>query len=190
MHKGHLIQCNSKPSVFIIRFAERRIDQVLDAALLDYSALSSEFESVQFESDWSFLRPFGNKKKSSSNTVSASSTPLRNGGPSSPNQQIQPPSPSIQPATASPKAFSSLRQTFLARTSPSTTPLHSIFSDPPPIPSPRDVTSFVTALHTLLTLAEINPVMITQLWSQVMFWTSCEQYLRTSYISVTSLVSS
>ncbi len=49
--------------VFIIRFAERRIDALLDAALLDYSPLSSEFESIQFESEWSFLRTFGAGKK-------------------------------------------------------------------------------------------------------------------------------
>lgn len=162
--------------MFIIRFAERRIDQILDGALLDHSALSSEFESVQFESDWSFLRPFSKKKNSSSNTASAASTPLRNGTPASP-KEIRPPSPSIQQATvsaSSSKGFQSLRQTFSrARAPSSTTPLQNIFPDSPPPPSPRDVTSFLTALHTLFTLSEINPALITQLWSQVMFWTSC-----------------
>ncbi|KIM75400.1 hypothetical protein PILCRDRAFT_827312 [Piloderma croceum F 1598] len=158
--------------VFIIRFAERHIDQVLDAALLDYSALSSEFESVQFESDWSFLRPFSSKKKSGGNAALANSTPLRDGTPSSPTHQVRPPSP------ASKGFSSSLRQTFSrARTPSSTTALQAMFSDTPS-PSPRDVTSFITALHTLLTLADINPVLITQLWSQVMFWTSCEIFNR------------
>jgi hypothetical protein len=166
--------------VFIIRFTERRIDQVLDSALLDYSALSSEFESVQFESDWAFLRPFSSKKKSSNNAASANSTPLRYGTPSSPTQQTRPPSPSVQQGTLSPRGFSSsFRQTFSrARTSSSNPPLQSVFSDTPPTPSPRDITSFITALHTLLTLADINPVLITQLWSQVMFWTSCEIFNR------------
>jgi hypothetical protein len=37
-------------AVFIIRFAERRIDQLFDATLLDYVPLTSEFEAVQFQS--------------------------------------------------------------------------------------------------------------------------------------------
>lgn len=160
--------------MFIIRFAERRIDQMLDSALLDYSALSTEFDTVQFESDWSFLRPFSKKKVSSSNAASANSTPSRGATPASPNQHARPPSPSIQSSASTAKGFSSLRHTFSrARAHSSTTPLQAMFSDVPPPPSPRDVTSFLTALHTLLTLSEINPVLITQLWSQVMFWTSC-----------------
>src|ERR1700690_864232 len=112
-HAEHANRSNINSSVFIIRFAERHIDQVLDSALLDYSALSSEFESVQFESDWAFLRPFSSKKKSSNNAASANSTPLRYGTPSSPTQQTRPPSPSVQQGTLSPRGFSSsFRQTF------------------------------------------------------------------------------
>ncbi|KAF7965893.1 hypothetical protein HWV62_40993 [Athelia sp. TMB] len=166
--------------VFIIRFAERKIDQLLDSALLDYSALSTEFEAVQFESDWSFLRPFSKKKQPSiSNTNSLNSTPARGAMPNSSTQNSQPPSPAPSTSALPSKGFSSLRQTFSrARAQSSTVPLHAIFSDVPPPPSPRDVTSFLTALHTLLTLADINPVLITQLWSQVMFWTACEIFNR------------
>lgn len=32
----------------------------------------------------------------------------------------------------------------------------------------------MTALHTLLTLAGVNPALIVQFWSQVMYWTACE----------------
>ncbi|TFY55227.1 hypothetical protein EVJ58_g8382 [Rhodofomes roseus] len=48
----------------------------------------------------------------------------------------------------------------------------------PPPPSPKDITSFITALHTLLTLSGINPAIIIQLWSQVMYWTACETFNR------------
>lgn len=40
------------------------------------------------------------------------------------------------------------------------------------------MTSFLTALHTLLTLSDVNPVLMIQFWSQVMYWTSCEIFNR------------
>ncbi|KAJ3826182.1 DIL domain-containing protein [Lentinula raphanica] len=157
--------------VFIIRLAERKIDELLDSALLDYSSLGSEFESVQFESEqWSFLRPFTGKKKMGQPPASANST-VR--GPPSP-LPIRPPSPS--PSVSS---FSSIRQSFRTRASSgTTTPLQSLFSDNSQAPSPSHLTSYLTALHTLLTLSDINPALITQLWSQVMYWTSCEMFNR------------
>jgi hypothetical protein len=159
-------------SVFIIRFAERRIDQLLDPALLDYSPLSSEFDSVQFESEWSFLRPFSGKKKAGHiSSLSSSSTPLRLGTQSSPTTPNRPPSPSVSQTTLSSstsRGLSSLRQSFSrVHTLSTAAPLHSL-------PSPADLISFLTALHTLLTLSEVNPVLTTQLWSQVMYWTSCK----------------
>lgn len=157
--------------VFIIRFAERRIDTLFDAALLDFSPLASEFESVQFESDWSFLRPFTNKKR----VVSSSST-SRTRAPS------LPPSPGHSLVTShshgaitssTSNGFSSLRRTFGRNRGPAT-PLSSLFPESPPLPSPADLTSFLTALHTLLTLFDVNPAFIAQLWSQVLYWTSCK----------------
>ncbi|KAI0375274.1 hypothetical protein BV20DRAFT_960378 [Pilatotrama ljubarskyi] len=168
--------------VFIIRFAERRIDMLLDAALLDYSPLSSEFEAIQFESEWSFLRSFGASKKKVNGTASNANT-LRGAPPMSPTQSSRPPSPPAQPSTSPPnvRAFASIRQTF-ARTRPpsSSTPLQSLFSDAqqPPPTSPKDVISFMTALHTLLILSGINPALVTQFWSQVMYWTACEIFNR------------
>ena len=157
--------------VFVIRFAERRIDQLLDAAMLDYSPASSEFDSIQFEGEWSFLRSFGSKKKA--NGTSSSSTP-RGNPPMSPTQVSRPPSP--QPAISPQNArggFASLRQTFTRNRGGSTaTPLQSLFDPQQPTTSPKDIISFMTALHTLLTLSGINPAIIIQFWSQVMYWTS------------------
>ncbi|KAG6912037.1 hypothetical protein DXG01_000285 [Tephrocybe rancida] len=163
--------------VFIIRFAERRIDHIFDSAFLDFSPQGTDFESVQFESDWSFLRPFSGKKKAPPSSVSAK-TISRARTPSSPPSPGQPLSQSqsqgqIPPSSS--RGFSSLRQTFGR---PSSTPLSSLFPDSPPPPSPNDLTSFLTALHTLLNLSDINPAMTTQLWSQVMYWTSCEVFNR------------
>ncbi|KAF9244617.1 DIL domain-containing protein [Melanogaster broomeanus] len=165
--------------VFIIRFAERRIDQLLDAALLEYAPLSSELDGVQFESDWSFLRPFSAKKKVTTPITPSSSTPLRNGTPSSPPfLPARSRSPSLinlnTPAPVTPKALSSLRQTL----SRARTPVNAVFGEPSPSKGLRELISFLTALHTLLTLSDVNPAFITQFWSQVMYWTSSEIFNR------------
>lgn len=169
----HVLRCRL---VFIIRFAERRIDSLLDAALLDYSPLSSEFESIQFESEWSFLRSFGAGKKKANGAASSANT-VRGAPPMSPTQASRPPSPPPL-GTSPPNAgtFASFRQTLSrARAPSSATPLQSLFSDPlhPPPTSPKDMISFMTALHTLLILSGINPALVTQFWSQVMYWTAC-----------------
>ncbi|KAI0639675.1 DIL domain-containing protein [Trametes polyzona] len=169
--------------VFIIRFAERRIDALLDSALLDYSPLSSEFEAVQFESEWSFLRSFGAGKKKANGTASNANT-VRGAPPMSPTQTSRPPSPPCpQPSTSPPnvRTFASFRQTFSrARAPSSAAPLQSLFSDAsqPPPTTPKDIISFMTALHTLLILSGINPALVTQFWSQVMYWTACEIFNR------------
>ncbi|KAI0801000.1 hypothetical protein C8Q74DRAFT_1239789 [Fomes fomentarius] len=162
--------------VFVIRFAERRIDQLLDAALLDYSPLSSEFDSIQFEGEWSLFRSFASGKKKANGTAS---TPTSKGGvPMSPTQVSRPPSPTPQPSTSPPntRGFASFRQTFTrARGASSATPLQSLFAESQPPPSsPKDIISFMTALHSLLILAGVNPALIVQFWSQVMYWTACK----------------
>lgn len=177
---GLIEEIHNSVFVFIIRFAERKIDQLLDAALLDYSPLSTEFESIQFESEWSFLRSFGTGKKKPVTPTGPSRTPSSPPG----NGVSRPPSP--VPSSTSPanqRGFASLRQTFARSRAPSNTAsLQSLFADSttaaPPGHSPKDITSFITALHTLLSVSGINPALIIQLWSQVMYWTACETFNR------------
>ncbi|GLB36057.1 putative DIL [Lyophyllum shimeji] len=167
--------------VFIIRFAERRIDQLFDVAFLDFSPHGSDFDAVQFESDWAFLRPFSGKKKTPSSSASANNSLSRARAPSSPPSPKRPLSPSQSQGAITPSAsrgFSSLRQSFARGRGPSATPLSSLFPESPPPPSPADLTTFLTALHTFLNLADISPAMTTQLWSQVLYWTSCEMFNR------------
>ncbi|KAM5530611.1 hypothetical protein V8D89_015729 [Ganoderma adspersum] len=163
--------------VFVIRFAERRIDQLLDGAMLDYSPASSEFDSIQFEGEWSFLRSFGGKKKA--NGTSSSSTP-RGGAPMSPTQVSRPSSPQPPTSPQSTRAFASLRQTFSRNRGGSTAAqLQSLFdSQQSQSTSLKDVVSFITALHTLLTMSGVNPALIIQFWSQVMYWTASEIFNR------------
>jgi hypothetical protein len=158
-------------AVFIIRFAERRIDGLLDATLLDYSPVPAELEAIQFESEWSFLRPFSNKKKA---PPTAPLVTPRITSSSSANSSH----PSSPPPTATMSAssgFQSFRHSIsraASRQSGSTTPLQSLF--PEAGPSPADITTFLTALQVLFTISGINPALITQLWSQVFYWTASE----------------
>ncbi|KAG7099151.1 hypothetical protein E1B28_001022 [Marasmius oreades] len=175
--------------VFIIRLAERKIDSLLDAALLDYSQFVDD--SIQFESDWSFFRPF---KKKAPPTPSAQST-LRGSPlpptPSSPVPNRFPPQspglgPNYRPPSPSPsiQSFSSsIRQSLsTSRNRSGSVALQSLFNDPSAEPEKETdlskLTNFLTALQTLLVLMNINPALITQLWSQVMYWTACEIFNR------------
>lgn len=149
---------------------------MLDAALLDYSPLSSEFDSVQFESEWSILRTFQSTKKKPAPLPSTPTpgSPVIKGNVGTPNS-ADPSRPPTPPSNAQTK-FASLRQTFGRSRPPSGGLPSSVASDPPPPLSPQDVTSFLTALHTLLTQADINPALIVQLWSQVMYWAACKPF--------------
>ncbi|KAH6917480.1 DIL domain-containing protein [Coprinopsis sp. MPI-PUGE-AT-0042] len=163
--------------VFIIRFAERKIDQLLDPTVLDYAPSGSESETVKFESEWSFLRPFTKKKAPAPPPVAIGSLQHGKNPLASPTASIRTlGSTNLSPTT--PK-FSSIRQT-LARAQSGATgaPLSALFTDPSSAPSTYELTSFLTALHTLLAFADINPIFTTQLWSQVFYWTSCEIFNR------------
>jgi hypothetical protein len=154
--------------VFIIRFAERRIDQLLDDTILTYAPLASEFEAIQFESEWSFLRPFSGKKKGAQSSPSS-----RNNVPPSPPIPISSSKSQVAVPSSTSRGLSSLRQTLSRARGQSSVPhVSSLFQDSP-LPSPLDLISFMTSLHTLLVMSNINPVIITQLWSQVLYWTSC-----------------
>lgn len=147
---------------------------MLDASLLDYTPLSSEFDAVQFESEWSFLRSFGASKKKVAtppalNNLPSTSPTLKSGG----SLSATPTRPTTPPNTATGK-FASLRNTFGRGRPPASASLGGALSDSATTPSPQDITSFTTALHTFLSLANINPALTTQLWSQVMYWAACE----------------
>ncbi|KAI5123625.1 hypothetical protein M0805_003439 [Coniferiporia weirii] len=170
--------------VLIIRVAERRIDKLIDSALLDYSPVEAELDQVQFESEWSLFRsPFTSKKRVVSQTITPSSTSsFKTTRPGSPILVASRPTSPIPQQGASalqtPKNFSSIRQTFSRARGASSASLHNFFVDGPSIHSNQELTIFLTALHTLLTDSMINPAIITQLWSQVMYWTSSEVFNR------------
>lgn len=164
--------------VLIIRVAERRIDRLIDTAILDFSPAEAELDQVQFESEWSLFRsPFSSKKRVPSQTITPSSTAasLKSGRPTSPVPSSSRPTSPTQHhgAPPTPKGYSSLRSTMTRARGASTASLQAFMVEgPPPTQTPQELIIFLSALHTLLTDTGINPAIITQLWSQVMYWTS------------------
>ena len=158
------------PAVFVLRYVERRIDQLLNAAILDHSPLPSGFDGIQFESEWSLLRSLTPKRK----PIPGPSVPqlVKNGIPTSPS-----PSRSTSPVpTSSPPShhsFASLKQSFSRSRG---TPMQSMFQDTPSRPNPSDVISVFDALQTFLVLSGTNPALITQIWSQVFYWIACKVF--------------
>lgn len=166
--------------VLIIRVAERRIDKLIDPALLDFSPHSSELDSIQFESEWSLFRsPFSSKKKIQSTLTPSSSASLRSSPrPSSPSfaNSSRPSSPNPQTSPLNtPKPFSSIRQSFnRARAGSSISSLQNLFNEGSAnTSSPEQLICFLSAVQTLLSDSGINPSIIIQLWSQTMYWTAC-----------------
>ena len=160
-------------SVFVIRYVEKRIDRLLNPALLDHSPLPSEFD-VQFESEWSFFRSLTPKKRPTPTQAVAQSA--KNGIISSPSLPGQPSSP-VPPSASGHRSFASLRHNFSrSHGGSSSVSLQSMFNDaqPPQCPSPTSITSAFDALQTFLILSGTNPALITQIWSQVFYWLACE----------------
>lgn len=61
-YRGLLADLLNEIFVFIIRDAERRIDKVLDAAILDHEAIPG-FEEVRFEGEWKFMKTLAGSVK-------------------------------------------------------------------------------------------------------------------------------
>jgi hypothetical protein len=159
-------------AVFVIRYVEKKIDRLLNPAILDHSPVPSEFEGIQFESEWSFFRSLTPKKRPAPTQAVAQSA--KNGIISSPSHPGQPSSPV---ASSPQRGLASLRHNFSrSHGGSSSVSLHSMFNDPQPqeFPSPTSITSVFDALQTFLILSGTNPALITQVWSQVFYWFACE----------------
>lgn len=157
---------------------------MLDAALLEYSPLSSEFDSVQFESEWSILRTFQSSRKKAPPPIATSSpgSPIPKSSTTGTlsADHSRPPTP---PSTAA--KFATLRQT-LGRGRGMSGTLNNNLADDTPSSSPKTITSFMTAMHTLFTIADLNPALVVQLWSQVMYWAACAFSFRSATPRLTS----
>lgn len=155
-YQAHFADLINEIFVFIIRDAERRIDRVLEAAILEHEPLAG-FEDVAFEDEWAstrFVKKLtGRAKKnagirnstsamslfSDSGSVSSSADGVGGaGGPGSPGRQ---------------------RSTTIGNT-------------------PKDVTDLLSATLYVLQLYEIPPAIIVQAFSQLFYWLACEIFNR------------
>lgn len=86
--------------------------------------------------------------------------------------------------TAGAETPSSTAQSISGKSTPGHTPSHSASNllskivKKPPGPSPSDVTTLLSALYTFMSLSGINPALIIQTFSQVLYWSSCEMFNR------------
>lgn len=153
--------------VFIIRFVERRIDQLLDPAIMEYLPPNSQADGVQFESEWSFLKALSNRKKvPPAPASSALDTTIS-------RQRSATVTPSSSSGSNANPAFQSVRHSMSRIRTPSATPIQATFSDGPAPLSPADAIYFLDAMHTFMLITGINPALIVQIWSQVFYWTAC-----------------
>jgi hypothetical protein len=157
----------TKGPVFIIRFVERRIDQLLDPAIMEYLPPNSQADGVQFESEWSFLKALSNRKKAP--PAPASSVP----DTTTSRQRSATVTPSSSSGSNGNPAFQSVRHSMSRIRTPSATPMQATFSDGPASLSPADAIYFLDAMHTFMLITGINPALIVQIWSQVFYWTAC-----------------
>ena len=170
-------------AVFVIRYVEKKIDRLLNPAILDHSSVPSDVEGIQFESDWSFFRSLTPKKRPAPTQAVAQSA--KNGVISSPSHPGQPSSP-VPSSPPGHRGIASLRHNFSrSHGGSSSVSLHSMFNDSqsPESPSPISITSVFDALQTFLILSGTNPALITQVWSQVFYWFACES---SSMLPITS----
>lgn len=176
--------------VFVIRVIEKKIDPLIDPALLEHSPLAAEFDHIQFESEWSFFKNFTTPKRKPQPVTPPKKAPMSPAGsppaqttlPNALSQLMGSPTPgSPSPDKSAQGPFSSLR--FRSTPSRSPNPFQRDPLTPPPTstpnsPTPTSITTILTAVHTLLSLYGINPILIVQANSQVLYWTACELFNR------------
>ncbi|CAE7213731.1 unnamed protein product [Rhizoctonia solani] len=185
--------------VYVVRGIEQNIDEKIDTCLIDHAPLASEFESIQFEGEWSFFKSLTPKKRQppppsynlfgQSNGDAVQITPQGSPKPEAKTESLGlgVPSPSV-------KGFS-LRNTLTRKqaasavtglngssNSDSGAPGNRASMDvAPPVftgPQPTDIVALLSGAHTLLTLYGVNPTLTVQLFSQVLSWAACEMFNR------------
>ncbi|KAM0792791.1 hypothetical protein ACM66B_002560 [Microbotryomycetes sp. NB124-2] len=144
----HLRDLINEIFVFIIRDAERRIDKVLEAAILEHEPLPG-FEDVRFEDEWSgtrFVKKLtgGSRRKAGGMSKSTSAMSLFS---------------SVSSSNVDPTGVDG-------------------FSGSAGEPTPQNVTSLLSSTLFILQLYDIPPSIIVQAFSQLFYWIACEVFNR------------
>ncbi|ORX40447.1 DIL domain-domain-containing protein [Kockovaella imperatae] len=153
--------------VFIIRVTERRIDAVLDTALLDHETLE-DFDDVRFEGDWNFFKSIRGRK-APPKAVDVFGTPSTDFVPSSPSlfgslQNVANGSPFKSYRSHSSISDLDSADSSATAVAPPSKPLH--------------VTRVLSAVLMVLQLYDINPIVTVQAFSQIFFWIASELFNR------------
>ncbi|CAO1615999.1 unnamed protein product [Sympodiomycopsis kandeliae] len=180
--------------VTVIRDIERRVNKVLEPAMLEHEAITG-MEEVRFEGEWTFMKTLKGSVKSNFANGSTGSSGGSGGQSRKPLSQIfawkdhhEPASPA--PGSSSPygmgtkngqgtsprpsgdtKGFSPPKNVDLKEASYDATAAELLQT-----PCPRTITSLLTSALHVLQLYEINPSTIIQAFSQVFFWIGSELF--------------
>ncbi|KAG0214354.1 hypothetical protein BGX28_002171 [Mortierella sp. GBA30] len=166
----------------IVIDAERRIERILEPAMLDHDTIQG-LEEVKFQSDWAFLWRGSMSKASNKGTNSNNSTisNKRASSPLSPNVASSamfavPTTPtSNNPTSPSPKPRTSISRT----TSQPFVPL----VNRPPSPrqrriSPRTITTMLSSLLFVMQTYDTHPDIIHYVIAQLLNYVACEVFNR------------
>ncbi|GAA5937900.1 hypothetical protein JCM3775_002391 [Rhodotorula graminis] len=162
-YQSHFSDLVNEIFVFVIRDAERRIDRVLEAAMLEHEALAG-FEDVAFEDEWAstrFVKKLTGRAKKGSmrNSTSAMSLFSDSGASTSSSIGLGPPGVGGDVGASPPRLVSA-----------STVPVNEA--------TPRSVTALLSSTLFILQAYEIPPAIIVQAFSQLFYWISCEVFNR------------
>lgn len=156
--------------VFVIRDAERRIDRVLEAALLEHEALPG-FEDVAFEDEWAstrFVKKLTGRAKKGSIRSSTSAMSLFSDAGGSSGASVVVAGDTASPPRAGPTSAASASAARIV--SASTIPVHEA--------TPRSITALLSSTLFVLQIYEIPPAIIVQAFSQLFYWIACEVFNR------------
>jgi hypothetical protein len=144
----HLCDLINEIFVFVIRDAERRIDRILETAILEHEALPG-FEDVAFEGEWSsnrFVKKLTGRGK-----------------------KAMPKSGSVMSLFSTDVA---------AESSPRSRSRQSTNSASVEEATPRSITSLLSSTLFILQIYEIPPSIVVQAFSQLFYWIACEVFNR------------
>lgn len=167
--------------VFIIRIAERKIDEILEPAMLDFEALE-DFDGVRFADEWNIFRSFGRKNKDKRETPLAAAVFSPPNTPSRRGDVAESPLRTHQQSMSRPTSIQDLRATVVAARAEAKEVIangigkaQAVLGDKP---SPRKVADILTSVLLVLQLYEVNPAFNVQVFSQTFFWISSELFNR------------
>jgi hypothetical protein len=161
---------------------ERKIDTLLDAALLDYEPLE-DFDDIRFEGEWALFRTFAKTKQrtilpKASAVFASVNGSVNPDGSSSPGllgslREKMENSPFRTPNRH--QSLQDLRGTARADATSDRTPVGPLAKS---LISPKSITDVMSGVLVVLQLYEVNPAIVIQAFSQVFFWISCELFNR------------